>query len=71
MLKAEVSNGKVVLDKEDFEEFMENLESTFETLEVLADKEVMRQINESEDDIKEGRTHKIRDKKDLKKLLGV
>ena len=56
MLKVEVTDGKVILDKEEFEHFIEDLESTIETLEILADKESMKQIVKSEDDIKKGRS---------------
>lgn len=71
MLKVEVTDGKVILDKEEFEQFIEDLESTIETLEILADKESMKQIVKSEDDIKKGRVYSIKNLRELKSLLGV
>jgi len=58
------------MNKEDFEQFIEDLSSTIETLEILSDKELREQIKKSEQDINEGRVYEIKNEKDLKRLLG-
>ena len=71
ILKVEVTDGKVILDKEEFERFIEDLELTIETLEILADKELMKQIAKSEEDVEKGKIYTIKNLKELKSLLGI
>ena len=71
MLKVEVNDDKVILDREEFEDFMENLELTMETLEILADRDMMEQIAEGEEDIRNGRVYSVKNRKELEKLLGI
>ena len=71
ILKVEVTDGKVILDKGEFERFIEDLESTIETLEILADKELMKQIAKSEEDVEKGKIYTIKNLKELKSLLGI
>ena len=71
ILKVEVTDGKVILDKEEFEQFIEDLESTIETLEILVDKELVKQIAKSEEDVEKGKIYPIKNLKQLKSLLGI
>ena len=64
MLKVQTADSKITMNKED-------LSSTIETLEILSDKELREQIKKSEQNMNEGRVYEIKDKKDLKKLLGL
>ncbi|CAD7766660.1 MAG: hypothetical protein DNFNHJIP_00058 [Candidatus Argoarchaeum ethanivorans] len=59
----------VVLRKADFENLIDVVESLMETIEVLSDKNLMKQIKESETDIEEGKTFKIKTEDDLNNLF--
>ncbi|RLG28941.1 hypothetical protein DRO03_08535 [Methanosarcinales archaeon] len=59
----------VVLRKADFENLIDVVESLMETLEVLSDKNLMKQIRESETDIEEGKTFEIKTEDDLNNLF--
>lgn len=61
--------GNVVLRKEDFEDLIGEIESLMETIEILSDKGLMKQINESENDIKEGKVFEIKSEDDLCNLF--
>lgn len=71
ILKVQTVDNKVVINKEDFEQFVEDLSSEIETLEILADKELVEQIKKSEKDVKEGRVYEIKGDEELKKLLDI
>jgi PHD/YefM family antitoxin component YafN of YafNO toxin-antitoxin module len=64
-----IRDGKVIMDKEYFEELVSKIESVMETLEVLADSELIEQIKESENDIKAGRVFKVESIDDLKAMI--
>jgi PHD/YefM family antitoxin component YafN of YafNO toxin-antitoxin module len=59
----------VVLRKADFEDLIDVVESLMETIEILSDKNLMKQIGESEKDIEEGKTFEIRTEDDLNNLF--
>jgi PHD/YefM family antitoxin component YafN of YafNO toxin-antitoxin module len=59
----------VVLRKADFENLIDVVESLMETIEVLSDKNLMKQIRESETDIEEGKTFEIKTEDDLNTLF--
>ncbi|CAD6494310.1 MAG: hypothetical protein EMLJLAPB_00761 [Candidatus Argoarchaeum ethanivorans] len=59
----------VVLRKADFENLIGVVESLTETLEILSDKNLMKQIKESEKDIEEGKTFEIKTEDDLNNLF--
>ena len=59
----------VVLRKADFENLIDVVESLMETLETLSDKNLMKQIRESEKDIEEGKTFEIKTEDDLNNLF--
>jgi len=59
----------VVLRKADFENLIDVVESLMETIEVLSDKNLMKQIRESETDIEEGKTFEIKTEDDLNNLF--
>lgn len=59
----------VVLRKADFENLIDVVESLMETLEILSDKNLMKQIRESETDIEEGKTFEIKTEDDLNNLF--
>ncbi len=61
--------GNVVLRKEDFEDLISEMESLMETIEILSDKGLMKQIEESEKDIKEGKVFEIKSEDDLCNLF--
>lgn len=61
--------GNVVLRKEDFEDLIGEMESLIETIEILSDKGLMKQINESENDIREGKVYEIKSEDDLCNLF--
>ena len=61
--------GNVVLRKEDFEDLIGEMESLMETIEILSDKGLMKQITESENDIREGKVFEIKSEDDLCNLF--
>ena len=61
--------GNVVLRKEDFEDLIGEMESLMETIEIFSDKGLMKQIKESENDIKEGKVFEIKSEDDLCNLF--
>jgi high-affinity Fe2+/Pb2+ permease len=78
VIKLKEEKGEVVISKEDFEglisevEFeglISEVESLIETVEILSDEKLMKQIRESERDIKEGRIHDIKSTEDLRRLF--
>jgi PHD/YefM family antitoxin component YafN of YafNO toxin-antitoxin module len=61
--------GNVVLRKEDFEDLISEMESLMETIEILSNKGLMKQIKESETDIREGKVFEIKSEDDLCNLF--
>jgi PHD/YefM family antitoxin component YafN of YafNO toxin-antitoxin module len=61
--------GNVVLRKEDFEDLIGEMESLMETIEILSDKGLMKQIKESENDMREGKVFEIKSEDDLCNLF--
>lgn len=61
--------GNVVLRKEDFEDLISEMESLMETIEILSNKGLMKQIKESENDIREGKVFEIKSEDDLCNLF--
>ena len=61
--------GNIVLRKEDFENLIDEMESLMETIEILSDKGLMKQITESENDIREGKVFEIKSEDDLCNLF--
>ena len=61
--------GNIVLRKEDFEDLIGEMESLMETIEILSDKGLMKQITESENDIREGKVFEIKSEDDLCNLF--
>ena len=59
----------VVLRKADFENLIGVVESLMETIEILSDKNLMKQIRESEKDIEGGKTFEIKTEDDLNNLF--
>ena len=59
----------VVLRKADFEDLIGVVESLMETIEILSDKNLMKQIGESEKDIEEGKIFEIKTEDDLNNLF--
>jgi PHD/YefM family antitoxin component YafN of YafNO toxin-antitoxin module len=57
------------MNKEDFEGLMSEVESLIETVEILSDESLMKQISESEKDLKEGRIREIKSTDDLRRLF--
>ncbi|MCK4637254.1 MAG: hypothetical protein KAT49_05185 [Methanomicrobia archaeon] len=69
LIKMKEVKGNVVMTKEDFDELISEIESLIETVEILSDKNLVKQIKESERDIEEGRVSEIKTKEDLKELF--
>ena len=61
--------GNVVLRKEDFEDLIGEMESLMETIEILSDNGLMKQIKESENDMREGKVFEIKSEDDLCNLF--
>ncbi len=69
VVKIKEVKGNVVLRKEDFEDLIDEIESLMETIEILSDNGLMKQIKESEDDIREGEVFEIKSEDDLCNLF--
>jgi len=61
--------GEVVISKEDFEGLISEVESLIETVEILSDENLMKQIRESERDIKAAKVSEIKSTADLRRLF--
>ncbi|MBO8180821.1 MAG: hypothetical protein H0Z19_10175 [Archaeoglobus sp.] len=61
--------GKIIMEKEDFEKLLFEIEALIETLEILSDKELMRQIEDSVTDINEGRVEETSSIEELRRKL--
>ena len=69
IIKVKEEKGEVVMTKVDFEELISDVESLIETVEILSDDNLMKQIRESEKDLKEGRIREIKSTDDLRGLF--
>ncbi|NQE55021.1 hypothetical protein C5S29_15700 [ANME-1 cluster archaeon GoMg3.2] len=69
IIKLKEEKGEVVMTKEDFEGLISDVESLIETVEILSDDNLMKQIRESEKDLKEGRIREIKSTDDLMGLF--
>jgi len=69
IIKLREEKGEVVMSKEDFEGLISEVESLIETIEILSDEDLIRQIKGSERDIKEGEVHEIKSTDDLRRLF--
>jgi len=69
LVRLKEERGEVRMSKEDFEAFMTEVESLIETVEILSDEDLMKQLKESEKDVEEGRVHEIKSSDDLKRLF--
>ena len=69
VIKLKEEKGEVVISKEDFEGLISEVESLIETVEILSDENLMKQIRESERDIKEGKVSEIKSTDDLRRLF--
>ena len=57
------------MSKEDFEVLISEVESLVETVEILSDENLMKQISEGESDAKEGKVREIKSTDDLRRLF--
>jgi len=71
VIKLKEEKGEVVISKEDFEGLISEVESLIETVEILSDENLMKQISESERDIKAGKVNEIKSTADLRRLFLV
>jgi len=71
VIKLKEEKGEVVISKEDFEGLISEVESLIETVEILSDENLMKQIRESERDIKDGKVSEIKSTDDLRRLFLV
>ena len=69
VIKLKEEKGEVVISKEDFEGLISEVESLIETVEILSDENLMKQISESERDIKAGKISEIKSTDDLRRLF--
>ena len=69
VIKLKEEKGEVVISKEDFEGLISEVESLIETVEILSDENLMKQIRESERDIKAGKVSEITSTDDLRRLF--
>ena len=69
VIKLKEEKGEVVISKEDFEGLISEVESLIETVEILSDENLMKQIRESERDIKAGKVSEIKSTDDLRRLF--
>jgi len=69
IIKLKEEKGEVVMTKEDFEGLISDVESLIETVEILSDDNLMKQIRESEKDLKDGRIREIKSTDDLRGLF--
>ncbi|MBA7541889.1 hypothetical protein ES705_34205 [subsurface metagenome] len=69
IIKLKEEKGEVVISKEDFEGLISEVESLIETVEILSDENLMKQMRESEKDLKEGKVREIKSTEDLGRLF--
>lgn len=69
VIKLKEEKGKVMMSKEDFEELISEVESLIETVEILSDENLMKQIRKSEKDLEEGKVSEIESEEDMRRLF--
>lgn len=69
IIKLKEANGEVVMSKEDFESLLSEVESLIETVEILSDQNLMTQLRESEQDIREGAVKELTAADDVRRLF--
>jgi len=69
IVKLKEEKGEVVISKEDFEGLISEVESLIETVEILSDENLMKQMRGSEKDLKEGKVREITSTDDLRRLF--
>ena len=69
IIKLKEEKGEVVMSKDDFEGLISEVESLVETVEIMSDENLMKQIRESESDVKEGKVREIKSTDDLRRLF--
>jgi high-affinity Fe2+/Pb2+ permease len=69
ILRTKEVDGKIMLSKEDFEKLISEIESLIETIEILTDKNLMEQINESQKDIQTGNVVEVKSIEELRRQL--
>ncbi|HJH25807.1 MAG TPA: hypothetical protein C5S37_03320 [Methanophagales archaeon] len=69
VIKLKEEKGEVVMSKDDFEGLISEVESLVETVEIMSDENLMKQIRESESDAKEGKVRDIKSTDDLRRLF--
>jgi len=66
-----LDHNEMIVNKSVFNDMLrvrEEIESIIETLEIMNDRELMRGIERSKRDVKEGRTHELKSIDDLDKI---
>jgi len=71
IIKLKEENGEVTMNKADFDGLIGELESLIETVAILSDKNLMKQIRGSGKEIKEGLVHEIKTTDDLRELFFI
>jgi PHD/YefM family antitoxin component YafN of YafNO toxin-antitoxin module len=69
VIKLKEEKGEVVMSKDDFEGLISEVESLVETVEIMSDENLMKQIRESESDVKEEKVRDIKSTDDLRRLF--
>ncbi|HUV02751.1 MAG TPA: hypothetical protein VMW67_04820 [Desulfobacteria bacterium] len=69
IIKLKEANGEVVMSKDDFESLLSEVESLIETVEILSDQNLMTQLRESEQDIREGTVKELTTADDVQGLF--
>lgn len=69
IIKLKEANGEVVMSKDDFESLLSEVESLIETVEILSDQNLMTQLRESEQDIREGAVKELTTADDVRRLF--
>lgn len=69
IIKLKEANGEVVMRKEDFESLLSEVESLIETVEILSNQNLMTQLRESEQDIREGAVKELTTNDDVRRLF--
>lgn len=69
ILRTKEVDGKIIMEKEDFEKLLLEMEALIETLEILSDRELMGQVEDSATDISKGRVEEANSIDELRRKL--
>ena len=72
-MKSSDNGSKIIISPETFNAMVklrDEFDSIIETIEIMNDKELMEGIKRSEEDVKAGRTHELKNVDDLEKIWG-